>query len=127
VLAPISVQDPYRLYSFWWDTKGAGARGFSWEEFQQLRTNNPVFSELVALRRAETRSDGQTWRGELVSGNFFSMLGVTPAVGRTLIPADAAAPGSNPVIVLSYAFWKAKFQQDPSVIGRTVLLQGHPF
>jgi predicted permease len=55
------------------------------------------------------------------------MLGITPALGRTLIPADAVSPGGNPVVVLSYAFWKAKFQQDPSVIGRTVLLQGHPF
>ena len=127
VLAPFSVQDPYSLYSMWWNTKAVSGRGFSWQEFQQLRQNNPAFSDLVAMRRANVRLNGETFKGVLVSGNYFSMLGVTPEIGRTLIPSDVATPGSNPVIVLSHAAWKARFQEDPSVVGRVILLQGHPF
>ncbi len=127
VLAPFSVQDPYSLYSMWWNTKTVSGRGFSWEEFQQLRRDNGAFSDVVTMRRANVRFNGEALKGELVSGNYFSMLGVPPELGRTLIPSDAVMPGSNPVIVLSDAFWKAKFQEDASVIGRVILLQGRPF
>lgn len=48
VLSPFAVQDPYSLYAFWWNTKTTSGRGFSWSEYQQLRQNNPAFSDLVA-------------------------------------------------------------------------------
>jgi predicted permease len=127
VLAPFSVQDPYSLYSTWWNTKAVTGRGFSWNEFQELRKDNGAFSDLVAMRRAILRFNGQPLKGELVSGNYFSMLGVGAEIGRTLIPSDAERPGSNAVIVLSYAAWKSKFQEDPGVVGKTILLQGRPF
>ncbi len=66
-------------------------------------------------------------KGELVSGNYFSMLGVAPEIGRVLLPSDAVSPGSNAVIVLTFDAWKSKFQEDPSVVGRTISLQGRPF
>lgn len=127
VLNPFAVQDPYRLYAFWWNTKTTSGRGFSWSEFQQLRQNNPAFSDLIATGHCEARVNGETFIGQLVSGNYFGMLGVTPVLGRMIIPSDATTPGTDAVIVLSYTAWSAKFGGDPNVIGRTVLLGGHPF
>jgi predicted permease len=127
VLAPFAVQDPYSLYSVWWNTKDGGARGFSWNEYQQLRTIHTPFSEVLATRWVRPRFNSESLWGALVSGNYFSMLGVTPEIGRVLIPSDTATPGTNAVIVLSHAMWKAKFQEDPSAIGRTVDLQGHRY
>ena len=127
VLAPFSVEDPYSLYSMWWNTKATIGRGFSWDEFQQLRANNSACSDLLAMRRVSARYNGDSLKGEMVSGNYFSMLSVAPEIGRTLIPSDAATPGSNAVIVLAHEAWKSKFQEDPSVVGRTILLQGRSF
>ena len=133
VLAPFQVQDPYSLYSISWNTKALSGRGFSWDEFQELlpsnqvSAKNAVFSDLVAMRRASVRFNGESVKSELVSGNYFSMLGVSAEIGRTLVPSDSATPGSNAVIVLSHAFWKAKFQEDESVIGKTALVQDRPF
>jgi predicted permease len=127
VLSPFAVQDPYSLYAFWWNTKTTSGRGFSWSEFQQLRQNNAAFSDLVATLHCGARVNGETFTGQLVSGNYFAMLGVTPAFGRSIIPSDATTPGTNAVIVLSYTAWRAKFAGDPGVIGRTVSLGGHPF
>jgi predicted permease len=127
VLSPFAVQDPYTLYEFWWNTKEIHGRGFSWSEFQRLRQNNPAFSDLIATRRCKARVKSETFLGQLVSGNYFTMLGVTPEAGRTIIPSDATTPGTNAVIVLSYTAWKTKFGGDPGVIGRSLPLGGHPF
>jgi len=127
VLAPFSVEDPYSLYSIWWNTKATIGRGFSWEEFRQLRTNNSACADLLAMRRVSARYNGDSLKGEMVSGNYFSMLNVAPEIGRTLILSDAVTPGSNAVIVLEHEAWISKFQADPSVVGRTILLQGRPF
>ena len=139
VLAPFSVQDPYSLYAVWWNTKATNGRGFSWEEFQKLNLNsssnpnntnhqnNSAFSDLLVMRRASVRSNGDSLKGELVSGNYFAMLGIGPEIGRILVPSDSMTPGSNAVIVLTFDAWKSKFQEDPSVIGRTILLQGRSF
>lgn len=127
VLSPFAVQDPYSLYTFWWNTKTTSGRGFSWSEYQQLRQDNAAFSDLVATLDCGARVNGETFTGQLVSGNYFAMLGVTPAFGRIIIPSDATTPGTNAVIVLSYTAWKAKFAGDPGVIGRIVSLRGYPF
>jgi putative ABC transport system permease protein len=133
VLAPFAVQDPYNLYAIAWNTKANSGGAFSWDEFQDLRRNsttaqnNSAFLDFLAIMRANARVNGETLKGELVSGNYFSMLGVSPEIGRTIIPSDAGAPGANAVIVLTYAAWKSKFQEDPSVVGRAILLRGRPF
>ncbi|HET9401161.1 MAG TPA: ADOP family duplicated permease [Candidatus Acidoferrales bacterium] len=127
VLAPFSVQDPHSLYRVWWNTKSTIGRGMSWNEFQRFREGNPAFSDVVAIQRANVRVRNDMLMGELVSGNYFSMLGVPAELGRTLVPSDAEVAGSNAVIVLSHDCWKAKFGQDRSVIGRRIPLDGHPF
>jgi predicted permease len=61
-----------------------------------------------------------------VSGNYFSVLGLRPALGRLILPSEGNAPGSDPVMVLSYSYWKTRFGGDPGVIGRTVSVNAHP-
>ena len=64
--------------------------------------------------------------GELVSGNYFDVLGVRPAMGRLLLPSDDVQ-NSNPVVVLSFNYWNAHFGGDPRVINQALYLNGHPF
>ena len=73
--------------------------------------------------------NGQTLRasGELVSGNYFEVLGATSDVGRPLLPKDDSTPGAHPVAVISGPFWKRAFASDPAVVGRTALLNGQTF
>ena len=65
--------------------------------------------------------------GELVSGNFFTVLRVQPFLGRTITPSDNVAPGAHPVIVLSHMLWRTRFASDPDVLGRNVLLDGRSY
>ena len=65
--------------------------------------------------------------GEMVTGNYFSVLGVRAGLGRTLLPSDDVSPGKHPVVVISDALWKRTFGADPAVIGKTIQLNAHPF
>ena len=65
--------------------------------------------------------------GELVSGNFFSVLRVQPFLGRIIAPSDNVTAGAHPVIVLSHMLWRTGFASDPDVVGRDVLLDGRSF
>ena len=103
---------------------------FSYPMYKDLRDKNTVLSGLIAT--APT-SVGVTWnkRGEavsaeMVSGNYFSVLGVQPAVGRVFAESDETAPGQNPVAVLNFDFWKNHLAEAP-VIGQTLLVNGTPF
>ncbi len=62
-----------------------------------------------------------------VTGNYFDVLGVKPAAGRLILPTEGKVPGADPVIVLSYSLWKARFGGDPSMVGKKVHVDGHPF
>jgi predicted permease len=70
---------------------------------------------------------GHTVYGNLVSGNFFSVLGVRPALGRFFVPEEDATPLTHPVIVVSHEFWRGAFGGDSSAIGRTVHVNGAAF
>ncbi len=71
---------------------------------------------------------GQSERvqGDLVSGNYFEVLGVRPALGRVFNASDDRTPGAHPVAVLSYGFWQRRFGGDPSVLNQTLTVNGHP-
>jgi hypothetical protein len=72
---------------------------------------------------------GQTERvaGEEVSGNFFTLLGVTPHLGRLLTEADDQVPGAHPVAVISYSFWQRRFGADANIVGQTININNYPF
>ena len=87
-----------------------------------------VFTDAyAALPDIDLRVDGQMMAVTLVSGNFFQVVGVKSVMGRALAPSDDERSGGNPVIVLSDKGWTRRFNRDPNVLGRTVLVSGAPF
>lgn len=127
VLRTMPVRDPMSLYEASWRSRDGLSHGFSWAQYQRLAKWTSVFASSYAYWMELGRLRGTPAVGDLVSGNYFDMLGVPPALGRTLVPEDAAAPGSNAVVVLSHAAWKRNFGGDSSVIGATVPIGDVPF
>jgi putative ABC transport system permease protein len=86
VLRPIPIRDPDSLYTFTWTTRAGRQHAFAWEEYRRLRDGSGVFSEVAAVQSVQTRLNGRIVRGQLVTGNYFQMLGVGTALGRPLLP-----------------------------------------
>src|SRR5436190_2794780 len=103
---------------------------FSYPMYQDLRDRNQVFSGMIARSNVPMNVSygDQTTRvsAELVSGNFFDVLGVHPIAGRLLAQDDDRVPGAHPVAVISYGFWQRRFGSDPSIVGKTILANEHP-
>jgi predicted permease len=103
---------------------------FGFPDYLDYREQNQSFAGLAArCRTALTVSHGTTERitGELVSGNYFSVLGVNPAIGRTIDPEDVQGDDQSPVAVLSYGIWQRIFGADPQIAGKNILLNGRNF
>ena len=102
---------------------------FPW--YRELRAQNSPFTGVLGrfATGMHLGAGGRTERldGELVTGSYFPVLGVLSAVGRVLTDADDREPGAHPVAVLSYGYWQARFGGDPGVVGRNVVVNGHPF
>ena len=108
---------------------------FPWETYKLFRANTPAFEHLAALqagnaslglRRAGSSTPPETGNGQYVSGNFFQTLGVSAWRGRLLTDADDQE-GASPAAVMSFHAWREKYGSDPSVIGSTYQINGHPF
>ena len=108
------------------------SNSYAWKYYERFRDETHAFSELIGVSpaRFHLRADGidaDAIDSEYVVGNFFTMLGVTPAVGRLLGPQDdALGSASAAVAVLSWASWTTRFHADPSVIGRRLEIDGAP-
>jgi putative ABC transport system permease protein len=103
---------------------------FSYPMFRDLRDRNQALSGLIAAAEATV---GVTWNNhaqavaaEMVSGNYFQVLGVQPAEGRVFDAGDETADGANPVAVLNFDYWRTELAEAP-VVGRTLLVNGTPF
>ena len=98
---------------------------FSYPMYQDLRDRNQVFSGVIARGSAQMNVSYGDQNGrvsaELVSGNYFDVLGVRPFAGRLLNQDDDRNPGAHPIAVISYGFWERRFGKDPSIIGKTIL------
>jgi predicted permease len=127
VLRPLAVRDPYSLYDFGWADSQGVQHQLTLPQFEDLRRQTSVLSEASAGRFLYARVDGQPSFGQLVSDNYFQMLGVGAALGRTIVPGDAAVPNAGAIAVLSHAAWKSRFGGDSSVIGRMISIRGVPF
>jgi predicted permease len=127
----LPVPEPDRLVR----VVSRGAQGvnssFSQPLYADYRDRGGAFVSLAAHCEAPlSLSDGaQTdWvPGLIVSGNYFDVLGVTPALGRTFLPEEDRAWGAHPVIVVSHGLWRRRYGADPRLIGRSVRLNGHNF
>jgi predicted permease len=108
-----------------------GPNRISYPMYQDFRDHNSVFSGMFCFRETDLSLayDGRTERvsGELVSGNYFPVLGVKAAIGRLFTAADDQFQGSHPVAVLSYGYWQRRFAGSPAVIGRKIQLNGFPY
>jgi putative ABC transport system permease protein len=103
---------------------------FSYPMYLDLRDRNTVFSGLIASAPADI---GVTWnnhsesvQAEIVTGNYFDLLGVRPALGRLFVAGDETSEGANPVAVLNFDFWKNHLAES-QVLGQTILVNGTPF
>jgi predicted permease len=144
LLKSLPVANPGELYRLGRETHCCYLAGYSQDKefslvsydlYKYLRDNTKGFSELAAfpssqllfgVRRSGRSDPAQTYPGEFVSGNYFTMFGITAYAGRTLTPEDdrAAAP---PVTVMSYRLWRQRYGADPSVIGGVFNLNDKPF
>ena len=96
--------------------------------FEALRTGTQVFAQAYAtVPGVVLHTEGRRMAVTLVTADFFQATRVAPVMGRGLAPDDDAPAGGRPVLVLSHKGWERHFQRDPSVIGRTVLVNGAPF
>src|SRR5579863_1985725 len=93
---------------------------------QQTRFFDGVFCRAEIEVNLTAGGDPRPVAAEIVSGSYFSVLGVGPALGRIIEPKDDAAAGAGPVVVLSYDFWQAQFGGAPDIVGRKVLIGSHP-
>ena len=141
LLRSLPVRDPAKLVILegtgtLWEGHSSSHGGdseayFSVPMYRDLRNQNRAFEGLLASAPADIgfSRNGHTeaTRAELVSGNYFNVLGVDPALGRLLNAEDDTGPNANPILVLSFDFWRGHLGADPSVIGSTVSVNGHPF
>jgi predicted permease len=101
---------------------------FTWPEYDAIRRETSVFTDAFAmLRPVRTRIEGLLANSALVTGNFFQVLGVQAALGRPLTPSDDQRIASRPVIVLSHRGWNKLFAGNPTVIGRSLRVNGLPY
>jgi putative ABC transport system permease protein len=140
LLRRLPVRDPQELVQLRFsgsDTGRASSRShnhgdyFSYPMYRDLRDRNTVFSGMLATY---SRQVGVQWHNqpelanaELVSGNYFDVLGVRPATGRLLLQSDDLNQNANPVVVLSFGYWQRRFGADPGVLNQSILVNGHPF
>jgi predicted permease len=107
-----------------------GRNATSYPMYQDIRDRNQVFSSTMCRWRLNATiavgSETEIAIGELVSGNYFPMLGVGPARGRLFTAADDQHVNAHPYAVLSYAWWQTRFAGDPQVIGRTIRINNYP-
>jgi predicted permease len=129
-LKPLAVPESDRLVRIY--AKGPSGHygaGFSYPEFARLRDLNSSFTALsvetqIAQLHMVAGGDSEEIRGELVSGNYFSILRVEPALGRTFSPEEDTVPNRDAVAVISDRLWKAHFNRDPAVLGREINING---
>jgi predicted permease len=108
---------------------------FSYPLYKELRDRNSVFSGLCAAAsdhhiEVDAGQGGfpdEKITGRMVSGNYFTVLGLEPAAGRLFSDADDTAEGANPVMVLGYEYWQHRFALSSAIIGKDIRLNGYPF
>jgi predicted permease len=134
---PAGVEAPNALLELWLHNRGgSGIEGYlplTYPDYVYYRDHNQSFSGMLAFdgdpesvtwNRA---GEGQVVQGQLVSGNFFSVLGVNAVLGRTFFAEDDQSTNPQPVVVLGHSFWQQRFGADPDIVGKTLMLNGTNF
>jgi predicted permease len=140
LLRMLPVEKPQELVRLEWHGSFSGSMSsfggdignyFSYPMYKDLQTRNQVFSDVLATMRTNVgiswHNQAESKHAEVVSGNYFQMLGLRPAVGRLFNSSDETAKDANPVVVLANDYWRTHFAASRDVIGQAVLLNGHGF
>jgi predicted permease len=140
LLRMLPVERPKELVRFHWSGAFSGSMSsfggdsqnyFSYPMYKDLRDKNQVFTGIAAADKTQVgiswRNQAESKDAEVVTGNYFQLLGLKPVAGRLLTPQDDTAKNANPVVVLSYSYWKTRFAGSRDVVGQTVLINGHGF
>ncbi len=133
LLRPLpGVQEPERLVQLYRTWPGIEYGSNSIPHFRDLQERGEGLFEGVAAWSFQpvslsTEGRSEIAMGQMVSANFFDVLGVEAARGRTFLPEESRGPGAHPVVVLSHGEWRSRFGGDPDVVGRTVSLNGRRF
>jgi predicted permease len=139
MLRMLPVQNPEQLVQIGFQGKHSGqsfiGESFSYPLFNKLREHNQPFTDISAFdywdsleaHPASSGSVGESVKGQLVSINFFSLLGVDPVIGRTFAPDEDSGASAHPVAVISSALWARMFARSPAVMGKKLMVEGTPF
>jgi hypothetical protein len=133
LLRPLPVREPNALVALRYrEHPGAFNQGswrFSWPLYRALQRRNSVLEAFGRYALPLTVSE-KDWtdrvEGELVTGNYFEVLGVQAALGRTFTESDDQIPGGHPLAVLSHDYWTDRFASDSSIVGRTIQVNDRP-
>ena len=133
LLRPLPFFESERLVSIAYRLD-AGAEiyeGLSYPDYLYYRDRNGVLSGLAAYSAVEVNAQFGTQTEkvpcEMVSANYFSVLGIQPVLGRPFLPAEDEVPDAHAVVILSYGLWQQRFGRDPEVIGRAVVMNRRSF
>jgi predicted permease len=128
LLRPLPARDPQRLVNLYSVTQGEPGTGiFSYPEYSLYRDRNTSFSSVAAYAGGRVLLAGgssapESLQAQMVSANFFDMLGASPALGRAFSLDEDNTPGAHPVVVLGYSLWQRRFGGDAGLVGRTITL-----
>ena len=136
LLRSLPVRDPQQLVVLARNPDDP-SMSFNYPDYRYIRDHNRSYAGVIATNGggaalafgvpAEGGGRAEITAAAMVSGNYFDVLGVTPAAGRLFTPDDNQVEGASPYVILSYDFWQRRFGRDPRVIGRPVTLNGSPF
>lgn len=129
---PAGLAGPQRLVTIYTSDYSSGDFGTSsYPDLEVIRAEQGVFAAVGAYASrplsVSLGEQAEMMAATLADAGYFGTLGVVPAAGRLIGPDDASVPGSSPVVVVSHAFWRARFGGDPGAVGRTVRLNGREF
>jgi predicted permease len=137
LLSPLPVADPSQLVSVWTaDERNANSAFGSLQtsplNYRDYRDKNEVFSGLAAhqgvpLSVSGGAGEAQRIAGEIVTGNYFDVLGAKPLIGRGFRPEEDRTPGATLVTVLGWGEWQTRFGGDPAILGRTITINSEGF
>jgi predicted permease len=131
LLSPLPVKDPGHLVVVANSTHGyEDPHELSNPDFKDFKAQNNVFSDMTAylINFAGLSADNRSERVLVTyaKGDYFSALGLQPVLGRLFLPGEGETPGADPIVVLGYSYWQRRFNADPSIVGKSVNLNGQP-
>ena len=140
VLRSLPIARPEQMHFLAFSRPGANSEiEFSYPEFAEIQKQTTdifsgvtpfIFGGLMGEQNSQSglTADGTTKPVQTiyVGGDFFALLGITPAAGRFILSSEGKAAGADPVVVLSYNCWQTRFRGDPAIVGKAVSINGHP-